>query len=581
MSKTRSQPMVEWRHINWRKLERSVYKLQKRIYRASQRGDVKAIRRLQKTLMKSWSARCLAVRRVTQDNSGKKTAGVDGLKSLTPKQRLALVAKLKLSPKVAPTRRVWIPKPGTEEKRPLGIPTINDRALQALVKLALEPEWEARFEPNSYGFRAGRSCHDAIEQIFTVISRKAKYVLDADIAKCFDRIDHEALLKKLNTFPTIRRQVRAWLKAGVMDGKQLFPTSEGTPQGGVISPLLANIALHGMENRIAQAFPKRKVYKEGKYAGFISAAHLIRYADDFVILHEDITVVQRCKEIISEWLKSMGLELKPSKTRLAHTLEEYEGNTPGFNFLGFNIRQFPVGKYHSGKNNGKLLGFKTIITPSQEKQKIHYEQVANIIYAHRTATQEALIGKLNPIIRGWANYYSTVVSSDAYETQDHLIFCKLKAWAKRRHPKKSIQWIINRYWKTIGGNNWVFATNAKSENLMRLRTHSETPIVRHVKVKGESSPYDGNLVYWSTRRGKHPEISTKEATLMKSQRGKCNHCGLIFGVEDKWEIDHKIPRSKGGRDEYTNLQLLHKHCHDVKTAKDGLAGGSIDSYPSH
>ena len=225
--------MVEWRQINWRKLERSVYKLQKRIYRASQRGDVKAIRRLQKTLMKSWSARCLAVRRVTQDNSGKKTAGVDGLKSLTPKQRLALVAKLKLSPKVAPTRRVWIPKPGTEEKRPLGIPTINDRAWQALVKLALEPEWEARFEPNSYGFRPGRSCHDAIEQIFTVISKKAKYVLDADIAKCFDRIDHEALLKKLNTFPTIRRPVRAWLKAGVMDGKQLFPTSEGTPQGGV------------------------------------------------------------------------------------------------------------------------------------------------------------------------------------------------------------------------------------------------------------------------------------------------------------------------------------------------------------
>ncbi|WP_333050352.1 MULTISPECIES: group II intron maturase-specific domain-containing protein [unclassified Microcoleus] len=277
----------------------------------------------------------------------------------------------------------------------------------------------------------------------------------------------------------------------------------------------------------------------------------------------------------------MGLELKPSKTRLAHTLEEYEGNTPGFNFLGFNIRQFPVGKHHSGKNNGKLLGFKTIITPSQEKQKIHYEQVANIIYAHRTATQEALIGKLNPIIRGWANYYSTVVSQETYEDQDHLIFDKLKAWAKRRHPKKSIQWIINRYWQTIGGNNWVFATNAKSENLMRLRTHSETPIVRHVKVKGESSPYDGNLVYWSTRRGKHPEISTKEATLMKSQRGKCNHCGLIFGVEDKWEIDHKIPRSKGGRDEYNNLQLLHKHCHDVKTAKDGLAGGSIVNYPNH
>ena len=577
MSKTRSRPMVEWKHVNWHKLERRVFKLQKRIYQASQRGDVKAVRRLQKTLMKSWSARCLAVRRVTQDNEGKKTAGVDGVKSLTPKQRLALVAKLKLNSKVVPTRRVWIPKPGQEEKRPLGIPTMKDRALQALVKLALEPEWEAKFEPNSYGFRPGRSCHDAVGQIFTVISQKAKYVLDADIAKCFDRINHEALLEKLNTFPTLHRQVRAWLKAGVMDGKQLFPTSEGTPQGGVISPLLANIALHGMENRIQQVFPKRKIYKDGKYAGFISAAHLIRYADDFVILHEDITVVQRCRDLISEWLNGIGLELKPSKTRLTHTLNEYEGNPPGFDFLGFNIRQFPVGKYHSGKNNGKLLGFKTLITPSREKQKIHYEQVANTIYAHRTATQEALIGKLNPIIKGWASYYSTVVSKETHSQQDHLMFQKLKAWAKRRHPKKSIQWIIKKYWKSIDGNNWAFANTDEGNHLMRLRTHSETPIVRHVKVQGEASPYDGNLVYWSLRMGKHPEVSKKESTLLKRQKGKCTHCGLTFRDGDLWEIDHIIPRSKGGKNEYNNLQLLHKHCHDVKTAEDGSVGGSNDS----
>src|SRR5919199_1983325 len=252
MSKTSLKTTVEWNQVNWRKLERKVYKLQKRIYRASQRGDVKTIRRLQKTLMKSWSARALSVRRVTQDNTGKKTAGVDGIKSLSPAARLKLVNNLKLGSKVSPTRRVWIPKPGTEEKRPLGIPTMKDRALQALVKLALEPEWEARFEPNSYGFRPGRACHDAIGQIYTVISQKAKYVLDADIAKCFDRIDHEVLLNKLNTFPTIRRQVRAWLKAGVMDNMQYFETSEGTPQGGVISPLLSNIALHGMEERVKE-----------------------------------------------------------------------------------------------------------------------------------------------------------------------------------------------------------------------------------------------------------------------------------------------------------------------------------------
>jgi len=280
MSKTEITSNVEWRQINWRQAEKAVFKLQKWIYRASNRGDVKTVRRLQKTLMKSWYARVLAVRRVTQDNQGKKTAGVDGVKSLTPKQRLNLVGNLKLGTKVSPTRRVWIPKPGTEEKRPLGIPTIKDRALQALVKLALEPEWEAKFEPNSYGFRPGRSCHDAIEAIFSSIRLKPKYVLDADIAKCFDRIDHEALLNKMNTFPTIRRQVRAWLKAGVMNNMQYFETSEGTPQGGVISPLLANIALHGMEERIKQYAETLK----GKKRDNRTALSLIRYADDFVIL---------------------------------------------------------------------------------------------------------------------------------------------------------------------------------------------------------------------------------------------------------------------------------------------------------
>jgi RNA-directed DNA polymerase len=284
MSNTQSQQlMVEWHKINWRKLERNVYKLQKRIYRASARGDEKAFRRLQKTLMKSRSARALSVRRVTQDNQGKKTAGVDGQKSLTPKQRLNLIGSMKLGSKVSPTRRVWIPKPGIDEKRPLSIPTMKDRALQALVKLALEPEWEARFEPNSYGFRPGRSCQDAVEAIFSSIRLKPKFVLDADISKCFDRIDHEALLRKLNTFPTIRRQVRAWLKAGVMDGKQLFPTFEGTPQGGVISPLLANIALHGMEERIkqyAETLPCKSGIGKRDNRRSLS---LIRYADDFVI----------------------------------------------------------------------------------------------------------------------------------------------------------------------------------------------------------------------------------------------------------------------------------------------------------
>ncbi|MBP5977915.1 group II intron reverse transcriptase/maturase [Brasilonema sp. CT11] len=553
--------MVEWRRIDWHKLEKRVYKLQKRIYKASERGDVKAVRRLQKTLMKSWSAKCLAVRRVTQDNQGKKTGGVDGVKSLTPKQRLDLVAKLKLGSKVSPTRRVWIPKPGKDEKRPLGIPTMYDRALQALVKLALEPEWEAKFEPNSYGFRPGRSCHDGIEAIFLSINKKPKFVLDADISKCFDKIDHLALLQKLSIFPTIRRQIRAWLKAGVMDNQQFQETSSGTPQGGVISPLLANIALHGMENRIKQYAETLKGDKRKNK----KALSLIRYADDFVILHENLSVVQRCQMIISEWLKDMGLELKPSKTRLTHTLNKYENEEPGFNFLGFKVRQFPVGKYHSEQ------GFKTIITPSLEKQRIHYERIASIIDDHIAAPQEALISRLNPIIRGWSNYYSTVVSSEAYSNLDNLMYPKLKAWAQRRHPNKSGEWVAKKYWRTIGGDNWVFATPNKGN--LRLLNHAETPIVRHVKVKGNVSPYDGNLIYWSSRMGAHPEVPKRVATLLKQQKGKCAHCGLYFLSEDVLEIDHKIPLSIGGKDEYKNLQLLHRHCHDIKTAENGSVGG--------
>jgi RNA-directed DNA polymerase len=566
MSKTSLKTTVEWNQVNWRKLERKVYKLQKRIFQASQRGDVKALRRLQKMLMKSWSAKVLAVRRVTQDNTGKKTAGVDGVKSLSPAARLKLVNNLKLGSKVSPTRRVWIPKPGTEEKRPLGIPTMEDRALQALVKLALEPEWEARFEPNSYGFRPGRSCQDAVEAIFNSTRKKPKFVLDADISKCFDRIDQEALLRKLNTFPTIRRQVRAWLKAGVMDGEQLFPTSEGTPQGGVISPLLANIALHGMEERIKQ-YAETLPTKRGKNRlDNYRSLNLIRYADDFVIIHEDIAVVQRCKEIISEWLQGMGLELKPSKTRLTHTLKRYEQEEPGFDFLGFTIQQFPVGKYHSKQ------GFKTIITPSKQKQKVHYDQIARVIEAHKAAPQAALISHLNPIIRGWANYYATVVSKVAYSDIDNLMYQKLRAWAKRRHLNKNEEWVSKRYWHPINGDNWVFATRKEGSNSLRLLNHADTSIVRHVKVKGELSTYDGNLVYWSTRMGNNPEMPNKVAKLLKKQKGKCTDCGLFFREDDVMEIDHRIPKSQGGKDSYDNWQLLHRHCHDTKTAIDGSLG---------
>ena len=557
ISKTLNNQTVEWKDINWRKLERVAFKLQKRIFQASERGDVKAVRKLQKTLIRSWSAKCIAVRRVTQDNQGKNTAGVDGVKSLTPKNRTNLVGKLKLEGKAKPTRRVNIPKPGTTETRPLGIPTINDRALQALVKLALEPEWEARFEPNSYGFRPGRSCHDAIEAIFVNIRYKSKYVLDADIAKCFDRIDHKALLSKIHTYPTLSRQLKVWLKAGYCVQGDLFPTNEGTPQGGVISPLLANIALHGMEERIKQYADTLKGQKRVNR----TALSLIRYADDFVIIHEDLYIVKRCKEIIAEWLCDMGLELKPSKTKLTHTLIEIDGNV-GFEFLGFHIQQHKVGNYRAASNGHFNLGFKTLITPSKGKIKTHLAKIAEVIDTHKTAPQAALINKLNPIVRGWSNYYSTVVSKETFNKVDMLTWQKLRAWSRTR-GKGSIN--KDKYWRTVGDRNWCFST----EDGLELLTHVSTPIVRHIKVKGEASPFNGDWVYWNKRRGESPDTPSRVSKLIKKQKGICSHCGLYFTSTDIVEVDHIKPTSLGGKDTYDNLQLLHKHCHDTKTATDG------------
>ncbi|MEA5451903.1 group II intron reverse transcriptase/maturase [Leptolyngbya sp. CCNP1308] len=532
--------MYEWHSLPWRKLERQVYKLQTRIYRASRRGDVKTVHRLQRLLLKSWAARCLAVRRVSQDNQGKRTAGVDGVKSLNPVRRILLVKRLRLTDKAQPTRRVWIPKPGKEEKRPLGIPTMADRARQALLKLALEPEWEARFEPNSYGFRPGRSAHDAIEAIFNCIRMTPKYVLDADISQCFDRISHQALLQELNAPPLIRRQVRAWLKGGVMESGQWFPTEEGTPQRGVISPLLANIALHGMENRIKQVSPK---------------AHLIRYADDFVILHEQLEVIQACQQAIVSWLAERGLALQPSKTRYTHTLHPYQGNV-GFDFLGFTVRQNRVGKHQSKSH----LGHKTLITPSKANLKRHLAQVRSIIQAYRAAPQSALIRALNPVIRGWTNYDASGVRKKTFQKAQWQTFWKLWRWATRRHSNKSRQWVARQYW-----HQSQFST---SDGKSRLINHQDTAIRRHVKVKADRSPYDGDWLYWSQRLGKHLELPTRVAVLLKRQSGKCPACGLYFRAEDRMEVDHVLPLCQGGGNRYSNLQLLHRHCHDNKTLSD-------------
>ena len=557
--------MYDWNAVPWRKLEKVVFKLQKRIYRATQQGNKRLVRRLQGLVTRSWSAKMIAVRQVTQQNRGKKTAGVDGLIALKPSERQPMVRQLRVEKgkKVNPTRRVWIPKPGRDEKRPLGIPTMYDRALQGVVKMALEPEWEAVFEANSYGFRRPRGCHDAIAAIFNSIRYKPKWVLDADIAKCFDKIDHKALLRKLNNTSPIRNIIREWLKAGVMDQSVFQPTEAGTPQGGVISPMLANIALHGLETAVMGVVPKT-IKEQSKLT-------VVRYADDFVVMHENEEVIERAKKVVQEWLSEVGLELKAENTRISHTLN---GEEPGFDFLGFNVRQYKVGRYRSGKStNGQTLGFKTLIKPSQKAIERHKEKLRNVVKSHRALSQTTLIAKLNSVIRGWCNYYRAVVSKEVFGEMDVFLWRLTWKWAKRRHPNKSRTWVAKRYWTPTQTRQWNFAGKLRNGEAVTLYQHSETEIVRHVKVKGTNSPMDGNLVYWSLRLRKSPGVKQRVLNLLKRQKGKCAQCGLTFKDGDIWEVDHIIPTVKGGKDRYDNLQLLHDYCHHAKTKEDGSNAG--------
>ena len=530
----------DWQTLPWKQYQRNVRRLQQRIYRAASRGDRGRVRSLRRLLLRSWSARCLAVRQVSQENRGKNTPGVDGVAHLTPPQRLKLARRLPdLTHTPDRVRRGSIPKPHGEHRR-LGIPTLRDRAGQALVKLTLEPEWEAKFESNSYGFRPGRSAHDAIEAVFNHIRLKPKWVLDADIEKCFDRINHDALLRKLAAPKPIERLIRGWLTAGVVDGGERLYPEAGTPQGGVISPLLANVALHGLEIHLAQ-FGSRRI-----------RIVVIRYADDFIILCEDLATLLHVQAEAEKWLAQMGLRLKPSKTSIRHTLQQHDGQPAGFDFLGFNVRQYPVGQKRT-PTPGR--GYKTLIKPSAKAQARHRVQMKACVRQHRATAQAALIADLNPVIRGWCNYYSACVAKRVFARMDTDRHRKLDQWAMHRHRHKTGGWRHRRYWREANGRQEF------GDGEATLAKHEDRRIERHVKVQGDRSPYDGDWAYWGKRMKRNPELTRRYVALLRRQDSRCDHCGLQLEIGDVMEAHHRDGDRTNNRPE--NLALLHGHCHDA------------------
>jgi RNA-directed DNA polymerase len=340
----------------------------------------------------------------------------------------------------------------------------------------------------------------------------------------------------------LSRQIKAWLKSGLLDQGGWFPTEAGTPQGGPVSPLLANVALHGLEEAIEQALPGR------------GPPAVIRYADDLVALHPKREVIERCQAVLEEHVRGMGLELKPSQTRITHRLQ-VEAGEAGFDFLGFNIRQYPT---------QSKRGYKTIIKPSREAMARHQRQLRAVVHRHRMDTQGRLIEALNPVIRGWSHYFSTVCSHETFEQRDEPLRQQRRSWSRFRHPNQSLKWGDQKSWRHEDGQ-WNFQPRAGGK---RLGVHTATPIQRHVKVQGRRRPYDGDEGYWGRRRAHHPGVSRRVASLLKRQDGRCTSCGYAFKAGDVLEVDQLIPRKQGGRDVSTNWPLWHRYCHVEKTARE-------------